>query len=263
MVSPRKMPSLSLAVPGGEAEDSGHWPGRRLALQPRHRARPQDQHAEPGLAAQDLLPRVAGRIEPGPVHRIGEDGGRGVAEREPRAIGGDPLRIGHPHARSGAVPDENRVAVGIDLREVGQAAVRRIDRACVQGAQLAGAVVRPKRTEIVPAQKVRPARAEQRPHGHLDGAGVGARNDSDPPLVRQPEKRARSLQQLLDARPAARAPDGTCRAALPRGRRPTIRAAWGTARRRIGGCRDGRRASCAVRPVQASRAQTVIVPSRY
>ena len=36
--------------------------------------------------------------------------------REPFAVGGDPVAVGHAHARGGAVPGEDDVAVAVDLR---------------------------------------------------------------------------------------------------------------------------------------------------
>ena len=52
-----------------------------------------------------------GQVEP---LREGRRGG--VADGQALAVGGDPVAIRHAHARGGAVPGEDHVAVEIDLR---------------------------------------------------------------------------------------------------------------------------------------------------
>ena len=49
------------------------------------------------------------------------------AKVRPAALGRDPVAVGHAHARGGAVPGEQHVAVEIDLGEIGQPAVLGLD----------------------------------------------------------------------------------------------------------------------------------------
>ena len=60
------------------------------------------------------------------------EGGRGrVADRQPFAVGGDPVAVRHAHAGGRAVPGEDDVALEIDLGEIGQLAVGRFEDAHV------------------------------------------------------------------------------------------------------------------------------------
>ena len=93
----------------GHAEDLRQRPGRLVALEPRHRARRQHQHAVRGLAAQRLLPGERHHIELWPVERLRERRRGRVADREAFAVGADPVGIGDAHARGGAVPGEDDV----------------------------------------------------------------------------------------------------------------------------------------------------------
>ncbi len=135
MVSPLKMPSISLP-PDGQAENLRQRPGRRVGLQPLDRARRQREHAVRGLAAQHLLPGPGDDIELVPRQRHGERGRGGVADRQPGAVGGDPVAVRHAHARGGAVPGEHDVVRGIDRGEIGQPPVRRGEHARVGELQL-------------------------------------------------------------------------------------------------------------------------------
>ena len=71
----------------GHAEQLRQRPGGRVALQPRDRARRQDQHAVRRLAAQRLLPGEGDDIELRPVERLGEGGRGGVADGDALAVG--------------------------------------------------------------------------------------------------------------------------------------------------------------------------------
>ncbi len=103
----------------GHAEDLGHRPMRRIAFQPRHRIGRQHQNAMRGFAAQHLLPGESGGIElvPGQIHRKRRRGG--VADGDAIAVGGNPITIGNLHARGGAVPQKDGVAIlgGFQVRD--------------------------------------------------------------------------------------------------------------------------------------------------
>ena len=108
----------------GQTEQLGQRPGRLVAISSRSTARgEQHQHAVLRLAAQHLLPGPGHDIElvPGQLHR--ERGRGGVAQGEARAIVGDPVAVGHPDARGGAVPAEHGVARRIHRAEVRQRAI--------------------------------------------------------------------------------------------------------------------------------------------
>src|SRR3546814_8730503 len=67
-------------------------------------------------------------------------------------------------------------------------------------------VGRPGLAEILPGQHVDPARAEQRPQRHLDGAGVGSRHDGDAVVLGDAEDSAVAVAHLVELRLAARRP---------------------------------------------------------
>ena len=77
----------------GHAEDLRQRPGGRVALQPRDRARRENQHAVRRFAAQRLLPGEGDHIELGPGQILGEAGAGGVADREALAVGGDEVAV--------------------------------------------------------------------------------------------------------------------------------------------------------------------------
>ena len=82
----------------GHAEDLRQRPRRRVALQPGHGARRQNQHAVRGLAAERLLPGEGDDIELGPVERLGERGRGRVADRQ--ALRGRPRSSRHSATRT-------------------------------------------------------------------------------------------------------------------------------------------------------------------
>src|SRR5262249_41750510 len=53
--------------------------------------------------------------------------------------------------------------------------------------------------EALPGEHVDRTRAEERPHRHLDRAGVGARHDAELPVARDAEQRAAALDHRLQA----------------------------------------------------------------
>ena len=177
MVAPSKISALSLPRLG-QAEELGHGPGRRVALQPGHGSGREDQHAVRRLAAQRLLPGEGHHIELRPVERLGEAGAGGVADGEARAIGGDEIGVRHAHAGGRAVPGEDEVGLAADPGEVRQSAVGRVQHLRLEF-QLLDHVGHPVLAEGLEGQKLHRPRAEQRPQGHLHRPGVGARDDAD------------------------------------------------------------------------------------
>ena len=105
----------------GQPEDLGQRPGRRHGSPAaRPRAAPRISTPCAALAAEHLLPGEGGDIELVPGQVDGERRRGRVADGEARAVVGDPVAVGHAHARSGAVPGEDDVAVGVDRGEIGQ-----------------------------------------------------------------------------------------------------------------------------------------------
>ena len=106
--------------------------------------------------------------------------------------------VGNAHARGGAVPGEDDVVVEIDLGEIGQLAVGRLQRARVLELELLDDVGDPAFAEALPRQHVDAARAEQRPQRHLDRAGVGAGRDADAIVGGNAEHFARQVDRVLE-----------------------------------------------------------------
>ncbi len=178
MVSPSKIAFVELAALG-HAEDFRQRPSRLVGLEPLHRARREDQHAVRGLAAQHLLPGEGHHIELVERQRLRERGRGSVADREPGTVGLDPVAVRHAHARRSAVPGEHHVVGEIDLAQVRQLAIGRLQHAGVLELELLGDVGDPALAEAFPGEHVDAARAEQGPQRHLDRAGVGRRHDAD------------------------------------------------------------------------------------
>ena len=131
------------------------------------------------LAAEHLLPGEGDDIELGPIEPLGEGRRGGVADGEARAVSRDPVAIGHLHARRGAVPGEDHVMVEIHGGEVGDVAIAGGDDAGVLQLELLDHIRDPALAEAFPGEHVDAPRAEQRPHGHFDRAGVGGGHDAD------------------------------------------------------------------------------------
>jgi hypothetical protein len=130
-----------------------------------------------GFPAQRLLPGEGGDIDLRPIDRLGEDGGRGIGKGEPAALQGNPVAVGHAHARRGAVPGEQHIALEIDALEVGQLAVLSLNDAQILELQLLGGVGDPALAEAFPRQRINTTRAQHRPHGQLESARVGGWHD--------------------------------------------------------------------------------------
>ena len=197
MVSPSKMPSISLP-PLVRRKSFGHRPRRLVRLEPLGRARAQDDDAVPRFSAKRLLPGERRDVELGPVEGLGEGGGRRVAERQPLAVGRDPVGVGDAHSRGRAVPGEHDVVVEVDLRKVRQLAIGRLQRPRVLELELFDNVGDPALAEAFPGQDIDAARAENRPHGHFERAGVGARRDADSVVARDAEHFARQVDRELE-----------------------------------------------------------------
>ena len=83
--------------------------------------------------------------------------------------------------------------------EIGQLAIGRLDGADVGELQLLDHIGHPAVAEAFPGEHVDAARAEQRPHRHLDGAGVGGRHDADAVVGRHLQHFAGQVDRLLRA----------------------------------------------------------------
>ena len=184
----------------GEAEDFRDRPGRRVALQACDGARREDQHAVRGFAAEHLLPGEGEDIDLVPGDLLRKHGRGRIDERKPFAICGNPVAVGHAHARGGAVPGEEHVAAEIDLGEVGQLAVVGLDGAQVFQLELLGGIRHPALAEAFPGQHVDAALTEHGPHGHLEGAGVGGGHDGAQVAGRKAEQRLGLVDGELEAR---------------------------------------------------------------
>jgi hypothetical protein len=119
-----------------------------------------------------------------------------VADRQARAVGRDRIAVRHAHAAGRAVPGEDHVGVEIDRRKIDDLAVLGVFTVGVE-LQLLDHVGDPARAEAFPGQHRRAARAQHRPHRHLDGAGVRGRHDADPVVRGHAEDVARRLDRGL------------------------------------------------------------------
>ena len=149
------------------------------------------------LAAQRLLPGEGGDIEFFEVEPLGEGGRSRVANGEALAIGRNETAVRHAHARGRAVPGEDHVAVEIDLRQIRQCAVARLEPANVGELELLDDVGHPAGTKTFPGDHIDAALAEQRPQRHLHRAGIGRRHDADAVAGRDLEDIACQLDRLL------------------------------------------------------------------
>ena len=150
------------------------------------------------LAAEDLLPGIGRRIELSPIDVLREHRGRGVADGEAFAAGGDPVGVRHAHAGCRAVPGEHHVAIELDLSEVRELAVRRGEGAHVGQLELLDDVGHPVAAERLPGENIDAARAEQRPQRHLDRARVRGGHQRHPIVRRQFEQGLRLDERRLD-----------------------------------------------------------------
>jgi hypothetical protein len=77
------------------------------------------------LPAQHLLPGEGDDIELGEIEILRKRRRGGVADGQALAVGRDEIAVRHAHARGGAVPGEDDIAVEIDGRKIRQFAVSR------------------------------------------------------------------------------------------------------------------------------------------
>ena len=166
----------------GHAEELGHRPGGRVALQAGYRAGREHQHAVGGFPAQRLLPGKGHGIEFGPVEVLGEGRRGGVANDDAFTVGGDEISIGHAYARRRAVPSEDQVGIGAHLAEVRQLAIWGVEHFGGQ-LELLDHVGHPILAEAFEGQELHRLGTEHGPHSHLDGTGIGAGDDADQEVV--------------------------------------------------------------------------------
>ena len=189
MVAPSKISALSLP-PLVMRNSFGIGHAGRVALKAGHRAGREDQDAVRRLSAQDLLPGEGHHIELGPIQRLREAGGGGVADGDPFPVGGDEVAVRHAHARGGAVPGEDQIGVGAHLAQVRQLAVR------------ARPAPRRRASAASPHRSPSPCRSSRRP-GAAPGAGPASTTWPSPPRRCPSPARCRS-----DSRPEPPAPRG-------------------------------------------------------
>ena len=153
MVSPSKIPSISLPLEVIR-NSFGNGQAGLYTLEPLDRARAEHDHAMRGLAAQRLLPGEGRHVELGPIEPLRERGGSGVADGQARAVGGDPVAVGHAHAGGRAVPGEDDVVAEIDLCEIRQRTIGRLQRSDVPELQLLDDVGNPALAETLPGENL-------------------------------------------------------------------------------------------------------------
>ena len=152
------------------------------------------------LAAEHLLPGEGDDIELGPVEMLREGGRGGVADRQTLAIRRNEVAIGHAHARRGAVPGEDDIAVEIDALQVRKRPIGCLDDADIRQFQLLLDVGDPGLAEAFPGDHVDAACAQQRPHRHFHRAGVGGRHDADAVIGRHLQDLAGEVDGRLQFR---------------------------------------------------------------
>ena len=89
-------------------------------------------------------------------------------------------RIGDADARGGAVPGEDDVVRPVDLRNIRQRAIGRLEDGGVLEPELLEDIAHPAFAERFPGEHGDRTGAEQRPQRHFDRTGVGRRHDADP-----------------------------------------------------------------------------------
>ena len=176
MVAPSKMPWVNL--PPLDMRKIFGRPGGCVGFEAFDGPRAEDDHAVGGFAAHHFLPGPGDDIEFAVVEVHGEDGGGGVAEDKSFALLRDPVEVGDADAGGGAVVGEDDVVIEIDGTEVGKFSVVGFVASDVLELELLDHISDPGRAERFPGANVESARAEEGPHGHLNGAGVGGRYDT-------------------------------------------------------------------------------------
>ena len=107
-------------------------------------------------------------------------------------------RVRHAHARGGAVPGEDDVGLRIDLGEVGDLTVSRVELGDVLELQFLDDVADPALAEGFPGERGDGPRTEHRPQRHLDRAGIGGRHDADAIIGGHFEHFARQIDRELE-----------------------------------------------------------------
>ena len=131
------------------------------------------------FAAEHLLPREGDDIELGPVEILRKGRRSGIANGQALTVGGNPVAIGNTHAGGGAVPCEDHIVIEIHARQIGNIAITGFDDAGIFELQLLDGIGHPAFAEAFPSQQVDGSRAQQAPHRHFHGAGVGGGHDPD------------------------------------------------------------------------------------
>ena len=152
-----------------------------------------------GLAAEHLLPGEGDDVELVPRHVIGKHRRGRVADRETRAVVGDPAAIGNARTGGGAVPGEDNVIGPVDRREIGNLAIGRVQHIGVQF-QLLVHVGDPALTEAFPGEHRDAAGTQEGPHRHFDRARVRARDDADSVRIGHLQHLARQVDRQLQDR---------------------------------------------------------------
>ena len=156
------------------------------------------------FAAQHLLPAEGGDIDLVPRNAHGKGGAGGIGEGQSLAILGDPVAVRDADAGRRAVPGEENVMSPVDRPEVGQFPIIGSDQMTFD-VELVGDVLDPFLPEAFPAHRGDGARAEHRPHRHLERAGIRAGDDSDPMAVGQFEHLAHQRDAVCQSRLVMRA----------------------------------------------------------
>ncbi|MCY1171992.1 hypothetical protein D9M73_121180 [compost metagenome] len=184
---------------GNQAEHLRQRPGGGVAFEPFDRARAQDQHAVRAFAAQHFLPGEGGDVDLGPVNVIREHRAGRVGEAEAFARVGDPVGIGHAHARGGAVPGEQNVVRPVDRVQIGQLAVIGAQHGGID-LELLDRVGHPAFAEAFPGERGDGLCTQHRPHRHFERAGVGTGDDADAVRFGELQQLAHQIDGILQPR---------------------------------------------------------------
>ena len=116
----------------------------------------------------------------------------------PSRSAGIQFAIRNADAGGRAIPGKDDVVLEIDLGEIGQRAIGRLQDARTGDLELLCDVRRPVLAEALPDEHIHAARAEHGPHGHFESAGVGGRDDADEIIVRHAQNGARLIDGKLE-----------------------------------------------------------------
>ena len=166
----------------GQAENLRQGPRGRIRFKALHSPRGEHDHAMRRLAAQHLLPAERGDIEAIPRQILRKGGRGGIADRQARALGLDPIPIRHTHPGSGAVPGENHVIIRIDATQIDNLAVVGNLHLGIE-LQLLYRIGDPARAKGFPSQHFHLARPQKRPHRHFHCPRIRGGHDPDPVVM--------------------------------------------------------------------------------